>query len=48
LALLWITILKIVFYDLTHVNTNLKVFILIVVGAIMLGVSYYANKKEDK
>ncbi len=48
LVLLGITILKIVFYDLTHVNTNLKVFILIVVGAIMLGVSYYANKQEQK
>jgi uncharacterized membrane-anchored protein len=47
-VLLGITILKIVFYDLTHVNTNLKILILIVVGAIMLGISYYANQKEHK
>ena len=46
LILLGITILKIVFYDLTHVNTNLKVLILIIVGSIMLGVSYYANKQD--
>lgn len=48
LVLLGITILKIVFYDLTHVNTNLKVFILIIVGGIMLGISYYANRQEQK
>lgn len=48
LVLLGITILKIVFYDLTHVDTNLKVFILIIVGSIMLGVSYYANKQDNK
>lgn len=36
LVLLGITILKIVFYDLTHADTNLRIFILIVVGAIML------------
>lgn len=48
LVLLGITILKIVFYDLTHVNTNLKVFILIIVGSVMLGVSYYANKTDNK
>ena len=48
LVLLGITILKIVFYDLTHADTNLRIFILIVVGAIMLWVSYYANQKEHK
>lgn len=48
LVLLGITILKIVFYDLTHVNTNLKILILIVVWAIMLWISYYANQKEHK
>ena len=36
LVLLGISVLKIVFYDLTHVNSNLKIVILIVVGAIML------------
>jgi uncharacterized membrane protein len=36
LVLLGISVLKIVFYDLTHVNNNLKIVILIVVGAIML------------
>lgn len=36
LVLLGITILKIIFYDLTHADQNLRIIILIIVGAIML------------
>lgn len=46
-GLFLVTILKIFFYDLANVNTNLKVFLFIIVGAIILGVSYYANKNDD-
>lgn len=44
-GLLAVTILKLIFYDLAHVHTNLKVFLFIVVGVAILSVSYIANKK---
>jgi hypothetical protein len=44
-SLLAMTILKLIFYDLANVNTNLKVFLFIIIGAAITAVSYYANKK---
>jgi hypothetical protein len=47
-ALLAMTILKVVFYDLANVNTNLKVFLFIIIGSAITAVSYYANKNDDE
>jgi uncharacterized membrane protein len=48
-GLLAATILKLIFYDLANVNTDLKVFLFILIGLVILGISYVANKKaEDK
>ncbi len=44
--LLTVTIFKLVFYDLSNINTNLKVFLFIIIGAAITAVSYHANKKE--
>jgi len=46
-ALLALTILKLIFYDLANVNTNLKVFLFILIGAAIMYVSYNANKKDS-
>lgn len=46
-GLILISILKIFFYDLSHINTNLKVFLFIIMGSIILGISYFANKKKE-
>jgi len=40
------TISKLIFYDLANVNTNLKVFLFIIIGVAITAVSYHANKKE--
>ena len=45
-SLLAMTILKLIFYDLANVNTNLKVFLFIIIGVAITAVSYHANKKE--
>ncbi len=45
-ALLAATILKLVFYDLANVNTNLKVFLFIIIGAAIMAVAYYKNKND--
>ena len=48
MCLLAVTIVKLIFYDLGNVNTNLKVFLFILIGLAILGVSYIANKKHAK
>jgi len=45
-SLLAMTISKLIFYDLANVNTNLKVFLFIIIGVAITAVSYHANKKE--
>lgn len=42
-----VTLFKILFIDLYHINTNLKVFVFLSVGGLMLGISYFANKKAS-
>jgi len=44
-GLLSLTIFKILIIDLSSLNTNFKVFVLI--GLLMLYISYVANKKTD-
>ena len=45
-GLLAATILKLIFYDMANVEVNLKVFLFVIIGAAIMGVSYYSNKKE--
>jgi hypothetical protein len=47
LGLIFISILKIFFYDLSHVDTNLKVFLFLILGSIILAISYFAHKKKQ-
>ena len=47
-GLLAITIFKLLFIDLFNINTNLKVFIFLTVGILMLVISYVANNKEQE
>jgi hypothetical protein len=44
-GLLSLTIFKILFIDLSNLNTNFKVFVFMLVGMLMLYISYVANKK---
>jgi hypothetical protein len=44
-GLLSLTIFKILLIDLHNLNTNFKVFVFILVGLLMLYISYVANKK---
>lgn len=44
-AALAFTVVKIVFYDLGNATTELKVAVLMVVGAALLGFSWYATKR---
>lgn len=44
-GLLALTIFKIFFIDLHHINTNLKVFVFLTVGGLMLAISFFANKR---
>jgi hypothetical protein len=44
-GLLALTIFKIFFVDLHHINTNLKVFVFLTVGGLMLAISFFANKR---
>jgi hypothetical protein len=44
-GLLSLTIFKILFVDLSSLNTNFKVFVFMLVGILMLYISYVANKK---
>ncbi len=46
MCLLAVTVVKLIFYDLGNINTNLKVFLFILIGLAILGVSYMANKKS--
>jgi hypothetical protein len=46
-GLLSLTIAKILFVDLVSLNTNFKVFVFMLVGMLMLYISYVANKKEQ-
>lgn len=41
-----LTIFKILFIDLYSINTNLKVFVFLTVGALMLAISFFTNKRE--
>lgn len=45
-ALLSLTIFKILFVDLYYLNTNFKIFVFLLVGMLMLSISYIANKKS--
>lgn len=40
-----LTIFKILFIDLHNINTNLKVFVFLMVGVLMLAISFFANKQ---
>jgi len=44
-GLLSLTIFKILIIDLSNLNTNFKVFVFMLVGMLMLYISYVANKK---
>jgi hypothetical protein len=44
-GLLSLTIFKILFIDLYYLNTNFKIFVFLLVGLLMLYISYFANKK---
>ena len=44
-GLLSLTIFKILLIDLSNLNTNFKVFVFMLVGMLMLYISYVANKK---
>ncbi|HWP00437.1 MAG TPA: DUF2339 domain-containing protein [Methylococcus sp.] len=44
-GLLALTIFKILFIDLYYINTNLKVFVFLAVGGLMLTISFIANKR---
>lgn len=44
-GLLSLTIFKILFIDLYYLNTNFKIFVFMLVGLLMLYISYVANKK---
>lgn len=46
-GLLSLTIFKILLIDLHNLNTNFKVFVFMLVGMLMLYISYVANKKAD-
>ncbi|MCX7067391.1 MAG: DUF2339 domain-containing protein [Methylococcales bacterium] len=46
-GLLSLTIFKILLIDLHNLNTNFKVFVFMLVGILMLYISYVANKKAD-
>ena len=46
-SLLSIAIFKILFIDLYHINTNLKVFVFLAVGGLMLTISFIANKQTS-
>jgi hypothetical protein len=45
-GLLSLTIFKILFIDLYYLNTNFKIFVFLLVGLLMLYISYVANKKS--
>lgn len=48
-GLIALTVLKIFVYDLAEADNTLKVVLLIVVGSLILGVSYFSNlRKNDK
>ena len=44
-GLLSLTIFKILIIDLSNLNTNFKVFVFMLIGLLMLYISYVANKK---
>ena len=46
-GLLSLTIFKILIIDLSSLNTNFKVFVFMLIGLLMLYISYVANKKTD-
>jgi hypothetical protein len=43
--LLSLTIFKILIIDLSNLNTNFKVFVFMLVGMLMIYISFVANKK---
>jgi hypothetical protein len=45
-GLLSLTIFKILMIDLYYLNTNFKIFVFLLVGLLMLYISYVANKKS--
>jgi uncharacterized membrane protein len=47
-ALLIITIIKIFIYDLGNVDKNLKAILFLVLGILILGLSYFASRKKLK
>jgi hypothetical protein len=47
-ALLAFSILKVIFYDLRNIGTDLKTFLFIIIGVLILAVSYFANIKDKK
>jgi hypothetical protein len=44
-GLLALTVFKILLIVLYHINTNLKVFVFLTVGGLMLAISFIANKR---
>ena len=46
-GLLSLTVIKILFIDLGYLNTSFKVFVFMLVGMLMLYISYTANKKSS-
>lgn len=47
-ALLGVTLIKMFFYDLSHLNTLSKSIIFISIGILMLGISFLYNKFKDR
>jgi hypothetical protein len=46
MTLLAFTLGKIFLYDISHLDTNLKVLLFMITGAIILGLSYFLNTKK--
>jgi uncharacterized membrane protein len=46
-ALLVFTILKILVYDMANVDRNLKVVLFLVVGILILAISYFYNRNKE-
>ncbi len=47
MLLLALALGKILFYDIAHLDTNLKVLLFIITGSLVLGLSYMLNKKNN-
>ena len=45
-GVLGLTVIKIFAYDLSHADSSLKVILLLIIGAFIMGISYISNKKD--